>query len=129
MMTPPPISKADLQRLVETLPPERHNPYAYLEDWTPDQLLLRRIELSAQLKTLEQERHAIDAELHEVYSDPELRHGIRAPGGWVLRSRSRTNWDYAPEVRDAINTLQQQAKRNGQAEPLVSSYLCLVQEI
>ncbi len=124
----PPISKADLKRLVETLPPERHNPYAYLEDWNPAQLLLRRIELSAQLKTLEQERHAIDAELLEIFSDPELRHGIRAAGGWVLRSRSRTSWDYAPEVRDAIKTLQQQAQRDGQAQPLVSSYLCLVQE-
>jgi hypothetical protein len=114
---------------VETLPPERHNPYAYLEDWTPDQLLLRRVELSARLKTLEQERHAIDVELQEIYSDPELRHGIRVPGGWVLRSRSRTSWDYAPEVRVAINTLQQQAKRNGQAKPKVGSYLCLVRDV
>jgi hypothetical protein len=56
-------------------------------NWTPDQLLLWRIELSAQLKTLEQERHAIDAELQEIYSGPDLRYGIRAPGGWVLRSR------------------------------------------
>lgn len=123
-----PISKADLQRLVATLPPERHNPYAYLEDWEPDQLLLRRIELTDQLKILDQERKAIDAELLEVFSDPELRYSIRAPGGWVLKQRSRTSWDYAPEVRQVIKSLQQQAQREGQAQPLVSTHLCLTKE-
>ena len=125
----PPISKADLQRLVATLPPERHNPYAYLEDWKPDQLLLRRIELTDQLKILDQERKAIDAELLEVFSDPELRYGIRVPGGWVLKQRSRTSWDYSSEVRDAVRAIQKQAQRDGRAQPLVSSYLCMVQEI
>lgn len=125
----PPISKADLQRLVATLPPEPHNPYDYLEDWKPDQLLLRRIELTDQLKVLEQERKAIDAELLEVFSDPELRCGIRAPGGWVLKQRSRTSWDYAPEVRDAVKSIQKQAQRDGRAQPHLSSYLCMVQEI
>lgn len=124
----PPISKTDLQRLVATMPPEPHNPYAYLEDWKPDQLLLRRIELTDQLKILDQERRAIDAELLEVFSDPELSYGIRAPGGWVLRSRSRTSWDYAPEVREAVKAIQKQAQRDGRAQPLVSSYLCMVQE-
>lgn len=124
----PPISKADLQRLVTTLPPERHNPYAHLEDWKPDQLLLRRIELTEQLKILDQERKAIDAELLEVFSDPELRYGIRAPGGWVLKQRSRTSWDYAPEVREAVKAIQKQAQRDGQAQPLVSAYLYLTKE-
>lgn len=124
----PPISKADLQRLVATLPPEPHNPYAYLEDWKPDQLLLRRIELTEQLKILDQERKAIDAELLEVFSDPELRFGIRASGGWVLKRRSRTSWDYAPEVREAVKAIQKQAQRDGRAQPLVSAYLYLTQE-
>ena len=42
------------------------------------------------IKTLEQERHAIDAVLLSTFGDAELRFGVRAPGGWVLRSRSRT---------------------------------------
>jgi hypothetical protein len=88
----------------------------------------RRVEITGQLKTLEQERHAIDAELLEVFSDAELRVGVRAPGGWVLRQRSRTSWDYDPEVRDAIKGLQQQAQRDGRAQPLVSTYLVAVQE-
>ncbi|MEB3203035.1 MAG: hypothetical protein VKK05_09535 [Synechococcus sp.] len=95
---------------------------------SPDQLLQRRVEITGQLKTLEQERKVIDAELLEVFSDLELRHGISAPGGWVLKQRSRTSWDYAPEIRQAIQVLQQQAQRDGRAEPLVSTYLCLVQE-
>jgi hypothetical protein len=87
------------------------------------------VEITGQLKTLEQERQAIDANLLDAFSDAELRFGVRAPGGWVLRSRSRTSWDYAPEVRDAIKGLQQQAQRDGRAQPLVSTYLVAVQEV
>jgi hypothetical protein len=77
---------------------------------------------------LEQERHAIDAELLSTFGDAELRFGIRSLGGWVLKQRSRTSWDYSPEIRDAINGLQGQAQRDGRAQPLVSTYLCLTQE-
>jgi hypothetical protein len=124
----PPISPSDLQRVLASLPPERPDPFPHLADLSADALLMRRVEVTGQIKTLEQERQAIDAELLEVFSDPELRHGVRAPGGWVLRSRSRTSWDYAPEIRDAIKDLQRLAQRDGRAQPLVSSYLCLTQE-
>ena len=50
------------------------------------------------IKTLEQERHAIDAVLLSTFGDAELRFGVRAPNGWVLEQRSRTSWDYAPEI-------------------------------
>lgn len=93
-MTPLPPSA--LKHLLETLPPERPDPFPHLANLTPDQLLERRIEISGQLKSLEQERQAIDAELLEVFSDLELRFGVRVPGGRVLRSRSRTSWNYAP---------------------------------
>ena len=122
----PPISPSDLQRVLASLPPERPDPFPHLADLSADALLMRRVEVTGQIKTLEQERQAIDAELLEVFSDPELRHGVRAPGGWVLRSRSRTSWDYAPEIRDAIKGLQGQAQRDGRAQPLVSTYLCLI---
>lgn len=124
----PPISPTDLQRVLASLPPERPDPFPHLADLSADALLMRRVEVTGQIKTLEQERQAIDAELLEVFSDPELRHGVRAPGGWVLRSRSRTTWDYAPETRDAIKDLQRLAQRDGRAQPLVSCYLCLIQE-
>ena len=123
-----PLPPGALGQLLRTLPPERENPFPDLEHLTPDQLLQRRVEISGQLKTLEQERKVIDTELMEVFSDPELRDGISAPGGWVLKQRSRTSWDYAPEIRDAIKGLQQQAQRDGRAQPLSSTYLCLVQE-
>jgi hypothetical protein len=123
-----PLPPGALKHLLATLPPERPEPFHHLEDLTPDQLIQRRVEISGQLKTLEQERKVIDAELLEVFSDPELRFGVSAPGGWVLRQRSRTSWDYAPEIRDAIKGLQQQAQRDGRAQPLSSTYLCLVQE-
>jgi hypothetical protein len=93
-----------------------------------DELLQRRVEITGHLKTLEQERQAIDAELLDSFSDAELRFGVRAPGGLVLRSRSRTSWDYDLETRDAIKDLQQQAQRDGRAQPLTSTYLVAVQE-
>jgi len=124
----PPVSPSDLQRVLASLPPEQPDPFPHLADLSADAMLLRRVEVTGQIKTLEQERQAIDLTLLEVFSDPELRFGVRAPGGWVLRSRSRTTWDYAPEIRDAIKGLQGQAQRDGRAQPLVSSYLCLTQE-
>ncbi|WP_127431948.1 MULTISPECIES: hypothetical protein [Cyanobium] len=62
------------------------------------------------IKTLEQERHSIDAVLLSTFGDAELRFGVRAPGGWVLKQRSRTSWEYDSEVRDANKGLQQQAQ-------------------
>ena len=124
----PPLSPSDLQRVLASLPPERDDPFPHLADLSANALLMRMVEVTGQIKTLEQERQAIDAELMEVFSDPELRHGVRAPGGWVLRSRSRTTWDYAPETRDAIKDLQRLAQRDGRAQPLLSSYLCLTHE-
>jgi hypothetical protein len=79
--------------------------------------------------TLEQERQAIDATVLETFTDAELRFGVRPPGGWVLRSRSRTTWDYAPEIRDAIKGLQRLAQRDGRAQPLTSTYLCLLKDV
>jgi hypothetical protein len=123
-----PLPPGAIKHLLETLPPERPDPFPQLADLSTEELLKRRVEISGQLKTLEQERQAIDAELLEVFSDPELRFGVRAPGGWVLRSRSRTSWEYAPDIRDTIKGLQQQAQRDGRAQPLTSTYLCLVQD-
>lgn len=124
-----PLPSGAIKHLLETLPPERPDPFPHLAELSTDELLKRRVEISGQLKRLEQERQAIDAELVEVFSDAELRFGVRAPGGWMLRSRSRTSWDYAPEIRDAIKGLQQQAQHDGRAQPLTSTYLCLNQEI
>ena len=124
----PPIDPEALHRVLQTLPPEEPDPFPHLADLSADALLMRRVDVTVQIKTLEQERQAIDAQLLEVFSDQELRHGVRAPGRWVLRSRSRTTWDYAPETRDAIKDLQRLAQRDGRAQPLVSSYLCLTHE-
>ena len=88
----------------------------------------RKVRIAQIAKRCEQERHAIDAELLSTFGDAELRFGVRAPGGWVLKQRSRTIWDYSPEIRDAIKGLQGQAQRDGRAQPLVSTYLCLTQE-
>ena len=122
----PPISPSDLQRVLKTLPPERPDPFPHLADLNADQLIQRRVEVTGNIKTLEQERHAIDAELLSTFGDAELRFGVRAPGGWVIKQRSRTSWEYDSEVRDAIKGLHCQAQRDGRAQPLVSTYLCLL---
>ena len=123
-----PLPPGALDHLLHTLPPERPDPFPHLATLTPDALLQRRSEIAGQLKNLEQERQAIDAELSEVFSPSELRCGVRAPGGWILQQRSRTSWDYAPEIRDAIKGLQKHAQRDGRAQPLTSTYLCLTKE-
>jgi hypothetical protein len=124
----PPIDPQALQKVLASLPPEAPDPFAHLAFLTPEGLLQRRIELTHTIRTAEAERTAIDQELTGAYGDAELRQGVRAPGGWVLRSRSRTSWDYAPEVRDAIKGLQGQAQRDGRAQPMVSTYLVATQE-
>ena len=122
----PPISQSDLQRVLKTLPPERPDAFPHLADLNADQLIQRRVEVTGTIKTLEQERQVIDAELLSTFGDAELLFGVRAPGGWVLKQRSRTSWDYDSEVRDAIKGLQGQAQRDGRAQPLTSTYLCLI---
>ena len=124
----PPISPSDLQRVLKTLPPEAPDPYPHLAELTPDALLRRKVRIAQIAKRLEQERHAIDTELLSTFGDAELRFGVRAPGGWVLRQRSRTSWDYSPEIKDAIKGLQGQAQRDERAQPLMSTYLCLTLE-
>jgi len=123
-----PLPPGALKHLLQTHPPERPDPFPHLEDLSADQLLQRRVEVTGQIKTLEQERQAIDATLLETFTDAELRFGVRAPGGWVLRQRSRTSWDYSPEIKETIKGLQQQAQRDGRAQPLVSTYLVATQE-
>ena len=124
----PTISPSDLLRVLKTLPPERPDPFPHLSDLNADQLIQRRVEVTGTIKTLEQERQAIDAELLNTFGDAELRFGVRAPGGWILKQRSRSSWEYDSEVRDAIKGLQSQAQRDGRAQPLTSTYLCLTQE-
>jgi hypothetical protein len=125
----PPLTPGALEHLLKTLPPERPDPFPHLTDLNADQLIQRRVEVTGRIKTLEQERQVIDAELLSTFGDAELRFGVRAPGGWILKQRSRTSWEYDSEVRDAIKGLQGQAQRDGRAQPLVSTYLCLTQEV
>jgi hypothetical protein len=123
-----PLPPGALEHLLKTLPPEREDPFPHLEHLNTDQLLQRRVEVTGQIKILEQERQTIDADLQRIFSDSELLRGVRAPGGWVLKQRSRTSWEYPSQLRDAIKTLQQQAQKDGSAQRLSSTYLCLVQE-
>jgi hypothetical protein len=123
-----PLPPGALEHLLQTLPPERPDPFPYLANLTPDALLRRRSRIAEISKRLERERQAIDGELMAVFNPSELRCGVRAPGGWVLQQRSRTSWDYAPEIRDAIKTLQKQAQKDGRAQPLISTYFCLTKE-
>lgn len=60
------------------------------------------------------------------FSESELLLGVRTPDGWVLRSRSRTTWDYPPEVRDAVKSLQTQAQKDGRAEHLFSTHPAMI---
>lgn len=123
-----PLQPGALERLIQTLPPEREDPFAHLAELTPEQLIQRRVKISRQLKILEQERQAIDAELTATYSPAELRRGLQAPGGWMIKERSRSTWNYSIETQNGIKDIQKQAQRDGHAKRFTSTYLCLVQE-
>jgi len=124
----PPIDPKKLEQLLEKLPPKSEDPYEYLCDLTPDELLNRKIEITLEIKILERERGAVDSELQRIYSDPELQWGVRGSSGWILRQRTRTSWQYPQCIRDQIQTIQKSAQRSGDATELRTTYLVLTQE-
>lgn len=124
----PPIDHKRLREFLDSLPPEEHAPYEYLTDLSPNQLLQRRVNIKLEIRSLEEERTAIDAELHRVYSDTELQWGVRGSDGWVLRQRTRTSWQYPPTFKEQILTIQKTAQRSGDATELRTTYLVLTQE-
>ena len=122
----PPIDPADLALLLKTLPKEHPDPFPHLADLNATQLLTRRIWITGQLKALDQERQVIDSEIQALFGDAELRFGVVAPGGWVIKQRTRTSWEYSPEVRELIRGIQTQAQQDGEAEAKSSTYLCQI---
>ena len=124
----PPIDHKRLREFLDTLPPEDHDPYEYLTNLSPNQLLQRRVKIKLEIRSLEEERTAIDAELQRVYSDPELQWGVKGSDGWVLRQRTRSSWQYPASIKDQILTIQKTAQRSGDATELRTTYLVLTQE-
>ena len=62
-----PLPPGALNQLLQTLPPERPDPFPQLTNLSTDQLLTRRVEITGQLKVMEQERQVIDAELQNTF--------------------------------------------------------------
>jgi hypothetical protein len=124
----PPIDHKRLRKFLDSLPREEHDPYEYLTDLSPNQLLQRRVNIKLEIRSLEEERTAIDAELQRIYSDPELQWGVKGSDGWVLRQRTRTSWQYPASIKDQILTIQKTAQRSGDATELRTTYLVLTQE-
>ena len=124
----PPIDHKRLREFLDTLPPEDDDPYEYLTDLSPTQLMQRRMTIKLEIQSLEEERTAIDAELQRIYSDPELQWGVKGSDGWVLRQRTRTSWQYPASIKDQILTIQKTAQRSGEATELRTTYLVLTQE-
>ena len=123
----PPINRIDLERVLLALPPETQDQHPHLANLTAVELLKRRVWISAQLKTLEQERKAIDLEIEETYSIAELKFGIAITGGWIMKSNTRTSWEYTPEVIEEIKAIQRQAQQSGLANEIRTSHLRLLQ--
>ena len=123
----PPINRIDLERVLLALPPETQDPHPHLANLTAIELLKRRVWISAQLKSLEQERKAIDLEIEETYSIAELKFGIAISGGWVMKSNTRTSWEYTAEVIEEIKAIQRQAQQSGLANEIRTTHLRLLQ--
>jgi hypothetical protein len=88
----------------------------------------RRVNIKLEIRSLEEERTAIDAELQRIYSGPELQWGVKGSDGWVLRQRTRTSWQYPESIKEQILTIQKTAQRSGDATELRTTYLVLTQE-
>ena len=123
----PPINRIDLERVLLELPPETQDPFPHLANLTAVDLLKRRVWISAQLKSLEQERKAIDLEIEETYSIAELKFGIAISGGWIIKSNTRTSWEYTTEVIEEIKAIQRQAQQSGLATEIRTTHLRLLQ--
>ena len=123
----PPINRIDLERVLKNLPPETQDSHPHLANLTAIELLKRRVWISAQLKSLEQERKAIDLEIEETYSIAELKFGITISGGWIIKSNTRTSWEYTPEVIEEIKAIQKQAQQSGLAIEIRTTHLRLLQ--
>ena len=124
----PPINRIDLDRVLLALPPKTQDPFPNLANLTALELLKRRVWISAQLKSLEQERKAIDLEIEETYSIAELKFGIAISGGWVMKSNTRTSWEYTAEVIEEIKAIQRQAQQSGLANEIRTTHLRLLQQ-
>ena len=123
----PPINRIDLERVLLALPPETQDLFPQLANLTAIELLKRRVWISAQLKSLEQECKAIDLEIEETYSIAELKYGIAISGGWIMKSNTRTSWEYTPEVIEEIKAIQRHAQQSGLANEIRTTHLRLLQ--
>jgi predicted phage-related endonuclease len=103
--------------------PIKADRFPHLAELSTDAMLIRRVEISEQIKRLEEERKEIDAELTATYSDAELRFGVQFGGGWILKQCQRTSWIYDQQTRYAIKAIQQEAQRRGSAMPQATAYL------
>jgi len=103
--------------------PIKADRFPHLAELSTDAMLLRRVEITEQIKHLEEERKEIDAELTVAYSDAELRFGVQFGGGWILKQCQRTSWIYDQQTWDAIRAIQQEAQRRGNAIQQRTTYL------
>jgi len=103
--------------------PIKADRFPHLAELSTDAMLLRRVEITDQIKCLEEERKEIDSELSATYSDAELRFGVQFGGGWILKQCQRTSWIYDQQTRDVIRAIQQEAQRRGNAIQQTTAYL------
>ena len=121
----PPLTTEQRTALLNNPPPEKSDPFPHLAELSIPELLQHRVVLSGQIKVLEQERQEVDQLLMESHSSAELKWGLSAPGGWTLKQRTRTSWQYSARTREVIKQIQQQAQHDGEATPVTSTYLTL----
>lgn len=60
--------------------------------------------------------------------DAEVRTDVPISGGWMLRQRTRTTGDHAPEIRYPIKDPHNRAQRDERAEPVTTQYLVFTQD-
>ena len=97
----------------------------HLDAMSVDELCEHRQSISKQLRSLEEERRAIDDELMEYLSEEELRRGVKLKSGSSLKMRARTNWKYPDEIVMKISDLRRHSREVGEAFSETTSYLVI----
>ena len=97
--------------------------YPHLDEMNITELCNRRLELYRKLKSMEEEKKAIDEQLLNYLSEAELKRGIKATDGSLLKIRNRSSWEYPEDVVRAIKDIREEAQHLGTATKLSTTYL------
>ena len=105
---------------------ERHkdSETPHLDDMSISDLCNYRLDVSQQIKQLENEKKSIDEHLLFHLTSIELDKGIKVNAEHILKLRRKTTWKYSNELKEHISLMRKYEQDTGEAFSEVTEYLC-----